>query len=565
MKIMKIKNLIKVFLLIMIVCFTIVSCKKSAFDINANPNNATDSTVAYNVILPAALNNTGRIVATRWSTLQNYLSFWARSGTYAPASDEESYNVTPTSGPVGGLWTALYDNLYDYEVMETKSKIAGADFYTGIAKIMKAHNFAILVDVFGNVPYSAALKGNGNITPSYDKGIDIYKDLLIQIDLGATLIKNASNSITGPNKNIATDDIMFSTPTTSITTANIDAQKPKWARFANTLKLRLLVHLMNGGVKFPVGSTNIAVPESVVPGINIPSEIAKITATGSGYLIPGQNAEVNPGYRADKPNPFYNSYVRDVAGTVTANSEYFKANEVGLTLYSDNADPRIDRFYEAGALGLKGVLYGLPSVTANSAANLAGIGPGVYKGNDKSQWIMTATEGLLLQAEATHRGFLPGGATAAQSLMANGIQESFNMLGVPATSTASAYIINNGGYADVDYFASVPGPGVSPNAPIGGLYTIISQKWLALNAIAPYEVWTDYRRVDYSTTIKNFRYGIGGGHQTVPQISVSPSNTKTEIPIRYPYPQDEYNYNAASVLAQGSINIFTSKIFWDLN
>jgi hypothetical protein len=562
---MKMKSLVNLFLLLLTVSILVISCSKSDFDINANPNNATDSTVAYNVILPSALNNTGRIVATRWGTMQNYLSFWARSGTYAPASDEESYNITPTYGPVGGLWTALYDNLYDYQVMESKAKVAGADFYTGIAKIMKAHNYAILVDVYGNVPYSAALKGNGNITPSYDKGIDIYKDLLVQINEGVALIKGASNSVSGPNRNIATEDIMFSTPTTQITTANIDAQKPKWAKFANTLKLRLLVHLMNGGVKFPAGSTNVALPESVVAGINIPSEIASIIASGDGFLSAGSNGEVNPGFRADKPNPFYNTYVKDIAGTTTANSDYYKANEVGLTLYSENGDPRIDRFYEAGALGLKGVSYGLPSITLNKATNLAGIGPGVYKGNDKSQWILTAVEGLFLQAEATHRGFLPGGAAAARALLASAIQESFTMLGVPAASTASTYLTNNAGYADADYTTSVTPAGVSPNAPIGGLYTIISQKWLALNAIAPCEVWTDYRRVDYSTTIKNFRYGIGGGHQTVPQISVSPSNTKTEIIIRYPYPQDEYNYNASNVLAQGSINVFSSKIFWDLN
>jgi hypothetical protein len=557
---MKSKKIISLLSICFVILATILSCKKSAFDVNKNPNTPTDVTISYSVILPSALNNTGRFIALQWGPLQNYLSYWSRSGTYAPNSDEESYNVTPTSGPVGGLWNAVYDNLFDYETMRKKAEAGGADFYVGIAKIMKAHNYAILVDVYGNVPYSEALLGNGNITPKYDKASDIYKDLLQQIDQGIAQIKSASNSTTGPNKNIVTDDIMFSTPTATVSAANIDALKPKWAKFANSLKLRLLVHLMNGGVKFATGSTQVAVPEGTVVGFNIPTEIAKITASGDGFLNVGTDAEVNPGYRVDKPNPFFNNYVRDIAGTVTANSQYYKANSAGIAMYDGNADPRESRFYSAGSNGLVGVAYGAPSLTSNSAANLAGIGEGVYRGNDKPQWIMTSAECLFLQAEAIHRGFLAGNA---KNVMELGIAESFRAVGVPSPTTAAAsYITGNATYPDVDYSTSSP---AVPNGPLGGIYTIISQKWFALNAIAPFEVWTDYRRIDHSSTTKHFRYGIGSGFQEIPQISVSPNNTKTEIPIRYPYPQTEFNYNPASVGSQGAINIFTSKIFWDIN
>jgi hypothetical protein len=569
---MKLKKIILSLFVLFLTVSTIVSCKKSAFDINKNPNTPTENTISYGVILPSALNNTGRIIALQWGPLQNYLSFWSRSGTYAPNSDEESYNVTTTSGPVGSVWNALYDNLFDYETMRKKAEVEGADFYSGIARIMKAHNFAILVDIYGNVPYSEALKGSGNITPKYDKGADIYKDLLLQIDQGIALIKNASNSVSGANKNIVNDDIMFGTPTQAISSANIDAMKPKWGKFANTLKLRLLVHLMNGGVKFGATTAVLnpapptAMPESVVPGFNIAAEIAKITANGYGFMATGvgSDAEVNPGYRSDKPNPFFNSYVRDAAGTVTANSQYYKANAAGILMYNGNGDSREGRFYSAGGLGFVGVAYGAPSLTVNSAANLAGIGEGVYRGNDKPQFILTSAESQFLQAEAIHRGFLTGSANSA---MQTGIAESFRAVG--ATGAPSTYFSFNVGYPDVDYNVTLPLPAAQsgvPNTPIGGLYTIISQKWFALNAIAPFEVWTDYRRVDYSASVKHFRYGVTtDGFKEIPQISVSPSNSKTEIPIRFPFPQNEYLYNPTNVGSQGTINIFTSKIFWDLN
>lgn len=70
------------------------SCSKETLNVNQNPNQPTDSTIAYNAILPAALNNTARAVATNWGWLQNWLGYWARSGTYAPSTTEESYNVT---------------------------------------------------------------------------------------------------------------------------------------------------------------------------------------------------------------------------------------------------------------------------------------------------------------------------------------------------------------------------------------------------------------------------------------------------------------------------------------
>jgi len=95
--------------------------------------------------------------------------------------------------------------------MQIGANKAGATFYEGIARIMKAHNFAMLVDIYGNVPYSEALKGSQVTTPKYDNGADIYKDLLRQLDKAIDLIKNADESTTGPNGNILTDDVMFET------------------------------------------------------------------------------------------------------------------------------------------------------------------------------------------------------------------------------------------------------------------------------------------------------------------------------------------------------------------
>ena len=118
----------------------------------------------------------------------------------------------------------------------------------------------------------------------------------------------------------------------------------------------------------------------------------------------------------------------------------------------------------------------------------------------------------------------------------------------------------------------ITAPALHPGTAPGGLFTILSQKWFALVAVNPLEIWTDYRRVPYSAVTTapepaindHFVYGKGGAYDPGPPISVSPQNTSTKIPVRYLYPQTEYNYNAGNVSGEGTIDPFTSRIFWDL-
>jgi hypothetical protein len=181
---------------------------------------------------------------------------------------------------------------------------------------------------------------------------------------------------------------------------------------------------------------------------------------------------------------------------------------------------------------------------------------------------MSAAESFFLQSEARFRGFITSGLTAKE-LMRQGVIESMRYLGVASpVASADTYLSGNAGYPEVDYDAAPVGAGL----PSGGLFTILSQKWFALNGIATFEIWTDYRRVPYSSvatkpgaSTEHFVYGEGGGYTAGPPISVSPQNTSTKIPVRYLYPQAEYNYNSANVAAEGTVDAFNTRIFWDLN
>ena len=534
------KHLKKIFsiFLILLVIIT-VGCKKSEFK-NTNPNDVTASTIDYKTVLPATINRQVGSIASDYRFLQFWMGFWARSGSFQQVKDEETYGFT--NGFNNQIWNNNYSIATNFDFVINKAKADGAAKYEGIARIMKAQNVQTLVDVYGDIPYFQAFQGNDNRTPKYDKGKDIYVDLFRQLDTAITLMKSAAASNLVANSDIAANDLAYKGNSLS------------WIKYANTLKLRLIIHV------------------ALVPGFDITGEMAKINAEGSGYIDASTEAAVNPGYTASKPNPYYRSFVKTESGVLAGNFNFAKANvyAVGTSnngYYQLRSDPRVDRFYvkpiistnpTVYAANHRGIAFGdLTSNPANNGDKLSTIdGPGLVPDGPASRaWLITAAESYFLQAEARQRNIITGPSTAA-ALLTLGIQQSFRFLGL-TTADANAYIAANAGKADVDILT------VAPSA--DPIFTILSQKWFALNSIAVLEVWTDYRRTDivYGRGIPpntNLNLYLPG-----PPISINPANTSTKIPVRLLYPQSEFSYNAANVAAQGDINYFTNRIFWDIN
>jgi hypothetical protein len=519
---MKFKNIIFTSVIALFV-MAIAGCSKTKFDINSNPDDVTDGSVTPSVLLPGALQATSTSIASEWWFISWWMGHGARSGSYQSFNEEETYSFTNDFHST--IWTGLYSNANNYQLMINKASAAGAGTYEAIGRIMKSHNFQILVDVYGNVPYTEAFKGTAVPTPKYDKAIDIYKGIFDDLDAAIALLNDDAANDPAKNPDIAATDLVFK------------GSRTLWKKFANTLRLRMLVHLHNG----------IETP-SVAPGIDVAAQVAKITP--DGFLGAGESAHLNPGFSGTKPSPYFRVFNTNESGTASQR-DWARASEYAVEYYKYNGDPRINRFYvspNGTTAGQKGIPFGTPSgASAPIGSSLSTVrGPGLSPDGAASRaWILTSVESLFLQAEARERGILTTGASA-EDLLTAAVRESFVWLGL-TSANADTYLGNNGGYPDVDYTATG-----------GGLFTILSQKWFALNSIAPYEVWTDYRRTEVV-------YGEAVGYTAGPTLSVDPNNTKTSIPVRLFYPQNEYNYNAANVAAEGTVNVFTGKIFWDLN
>ncbi|RYE19859.1 MAG: SusD/RagB family nutrient-binding outer membrane lipoprotein, partial [Sphingobacteriaceae bacterium] len=427
------------------------------------------------------------------------------SGNYVPASALNTNNFTNTAYQI---WTQFYLNLSNYDALEKK---AAADptlvYFSSIAKIMKAFEFQTLVDTYNNVPYSQAFKAPDVLFPAYDNGDVIYDDLIKQLDAAIAGIKTAP---TASAVNPGTSDVMFKGVMTN------------WVKFANSIKLRLAIRQWN---KFPTKQASLK---------------TAITATAAdGFIDQTFQAAINPGYTNDdangyKQSPFYVSYAFTATGAVSLPGDYYKANAYAINKLRTTNDPRLSRLYAPASAPTDplvpyfGNVYG--STAPSNNPKTSSIGPGLLKGPTQDAVIMSSAESLFLQSEASVHGLLTGNA---QALYESGITASFTTLAVPNAATAA-----------VTYYTQ-PITNVSWEASTDKLAAIINQKWTSLNGYGNIEAYNEYRRTGFPS-----------------DIPVSTQATQPTIPSRIFYPSTEVANNGDNLKTQGTINQFTSKIFW---
>jgi hypothetical protein len=196
-------NLYRLLFFTILLSIGIVGCKKK-LDINQNPNQVTESNITAELILPNALQGVGAQTAVGNRTADNdgyaagygWVSNWmgqfSPSGSYNPSTEESTYNITNTFQET--RWSGIYNVLFDLDNVEKKALANNQPFYRAIAIINKAHLFQILVDMYGNVPYSQAFKPLEFPVPAYDKAEEIYADLQVRLDTAINILKTAPGS-----------------------------------------------------------------------------------------------------------------------------------------------------------------------------------------------------------------------------------------------------------------------------------------------------------------------------------------------------------------------------------
>ncbi len=521
------KKIINKFLLLGLVLFS--ACSKQ-LDINDNPNAAT--AVQPELILPGAIVRSASLTVsynTYGASLGGYI---ANAGGFSGFGALLNYNFTP--GYLSS-WGTAFDNLNDYRyvINETEGKNDLA-LFNAYARIMSVLEFHRVVDQHGDIPYSEAVLGALNTSPKYDPAIDVYKSLIGDLDKALSIIDNANL----PRQLNASSDPMFAGNVTN------------WKKFANTLKLRLLIRISG------VSSLSSFVNDGFA-SIN----------TSVGFIT--EDVIVNPAYVKDRPNPTWASWGYAVNGNVANAARvptyyiygFYDGTKLadpgrGAVIYNDFGN--VSRPTPLNQLGVES---GNPAIRANYSPWYTGIrntatditnALGVVKGPTQGQPIMLLAEAHFLQAEAILLGKLTG---TVKTSFENGVKASFRYLYKDVTNVVAAgknvetdfatYKTNNSSSHLVNFDLAT--------TDAQKLEAIITQKYIAVNMINGDEGWNDYRRTGFPVTVPR-----GGRYYDIASTT-SNATRPDRLPTILKYPQAEYDYNSKNVK---DLNQFTDLLFW---
>lgn len=506
--------------IILAACIAIASasCKRSWLDVNTNPNALPSSTPDFT--FTAGTNRTAGTLGA--NELGSYWAGqWTQSNTYIISNAIFAYQFTNSNF---NYWDGYYDILEDLAYsIEGAASGKGPAFFGGAGRVMKVYVYQMLVDLYGNIPYTQALKGISNLAPAYDDQKAIYEDLVKVLDTAITVLK--TNPLPAA---YAGSDIVFG--------ASASTAHTRWIQFANALRLRLLIR------------------QSRIPGRDayIIAEINKAAAVTEGFLPNGVDVGSNPGYVAStgKQNPFYENWGYNAAGGVQALARYPRPTFFLFQQLIEKDDTfRLKRLAwpNGGELAAKPeILVNYTPVPFGAASgylsqNTAYIGPSQIKRGEFSRpmILMTNAEQQFLLAEAKQRygASITLGGTP-QAYYEQGVRESFRITGTTAAYGADkATTLLTSGKLNADW-----------NASPDKLQAIWLQKWIALTNYNGLEAWSEYRRTAFPVT---------------PASASTAANAPR--PVRLFYPPSEVASNGANVTAQGTIDVFTKRMFWDVD
>jgi hypothetical protein len=200
--------------------FLSLGCTESYIDgYDVSPNNP--SVVLESNLLTATQ---VAVIGNVTGELSRTTSIWMQSQAgISNQSGEETAVYQLAEGDNTNEWTSIYTDW-----LETANDLvtqAGTTdpYYKGMGYVMQAWGGAFTSDIWGDVPFSEALKGLDNLYPSFDTQEAVYSEAQAQLSLAIKLFAKAE----ADNKTLpASDDIFYG------------GDVAKWTKLAWALKAR---------------------------------------------------------------------------------------------------------------------------------------------------------------------------------------------------------------------------------------------------------------------------------------------------------------------------------------
>ncbi len=444
-------------------------------DVNSDPNQSTKTDI--NLQLSSAILYVGTAMGDRITyTTQRWCQYW--TGGPGVSLGEQDQHLLST-GECNQLFEDLYRSMsnLNYIINNTHEKN-----YKGIAYIIQAYNFQVCADLFGDIPFKEALRGDFSsgliFAPHYDsvKSV-VYPGIEELLKKGLDSLGSILDKIPG------SDDLIYG------------GDLVKWRKFANTLLLKLYVRQGADG------------QAKAAAFYSSPDQFIIANTDNAMISYPGTSTSRNPFWTEAKSSALGNFFV----GTTTS-----------IDYLTSTQDPRIDFLYDKAKtgqhIGLKfGDIENSPPSADYSKPSGARIAAG---GNIFSPTapviLMSSWEGNLLIAEAMARGWVAGDA---KPFYEAAVKENCAYLGVAATD-ADTYLITKGKYDPADAIKS-----------------IALQKWVCMTGLQSIESWIETRRFDNAA---NPIFSSPGGIFVNPARNALGPNVYPSI---LPYPDSEESLN----------------------
>jgi hypothetical protein len=360
------------------------SCKKT-FYTNVNINPQAPGSVSPSVQLATAEIALGYTMGgdlTRYSGLLDQQLFGANS------QSQSYYNYGLNAGAFENIWADFYTSTMenDYDLMKN-ADAAGFAVYSGVSRILMAYTLQIMVDSWGSIPYSQALRGANNLHPAYDPDVALYDTIAKLVDAGILEVTSTETGGVVPG----TEDQIFG--------GNTDA----WVKFGHAIKARLFMHQSKGNAAM----ANNALAEM--------AQSFRSTADDAAYAFGTSQTSANPRYQFNRDRP---------------GDETYSNATVALQMQA-LSDPRFPIYFDAANDGL-----GLDP----TGTHFGGLNNYFGSVNAPVEFI-TFNELLFMAAEATITS--TGNIAAGQALYDSAIVANMTKLGV-APAKITTFLTANG-------------------------------------------------------------------------------------------------------------------------
>ncbi len=481
----------------------------SYLDINQDPNSPAEANMTTDIMFPAAEMNLASTYGDFYRITGGYFAqYYSHAFGTSNYVDYSQFKMSATRSSTD--YTQL--NQRSLKNLNTICQLAENDEEWGTflaAKTLKAFIYQMMVDAYGEVPYSEAFDAS-NATPKYDQGADIYAGVLAELDEALSKASAGDKVATNfllPGKNAGA-----------------------WIQLANAVKLKMLTR------ESGVADVNSQIA-ALVSANNFPADDVAWEGCWSN-----ESGSLSPFYAEEFSTAWGSTQINVVANIAIIGTMQQK-NAEGDVVFEDG---RLAAFFEPNSSGVyTGGISGSNFSTSDSYKSGYWCRP--VASYDMPVYLITRSEVEFFIAEYYAKA---GNAAQAKAHYEAAIEASFATAGVAGAAEAIAKFP----YDQANYKKCI---GVS--------------KWIALAGVNTFEGWCEARRLDFPAfgSVQGTQmYNEQSDASYHPELYV-PGTFYTPIKVedklganklleRWPYPESSSARNSNSPEFPG----YATPVFW---